>query len=47
VAGWTHSLRAGLGVPLCAAVVMLGLWATYKERPTSPEHDVGRPAKSG
>jgi FHS family glucose/mannose:H+ symporter-like MFS transporter len=36
VAGWTHSLRAGLGVPLCAAAVMLVLWATYKESPTSP-----------
>jgi len=36
VAGWTHSLRTGLGVPLCAAVVMLALWATYKENPTSP-----------
>ena len=36
VAGWTHSLRAGLGVPLAAAVGMIALWATHTESPTSP-----------
>jgi fucose permease len=36
VAGWMHSLRTGLGVPLCAAVVMLVLWALNERRSTAP-----------
>jgi fucose permease len=39
VAGWTHSLRTGLGVPLAAAVVMLALWARYREGATLPRTD--------
>jgi len=31
VAGWTHSLRAGLVVPLAAAVTMVALWAAHRE----------------
>jgi fucose permease len=36
VAGWTHSLRAGLGVPLAAAVVMIVLWALNERRSAAP-----------
>jgi fucose permease len=36
VAGWTHSLRAGLGVPLAAAMVMIALWALNERRSPAP-----------
>jgi fucose permease len=39
VAGATHSLRAGLGVPLAAAVGMMGLWIAQREDPTCQKQD--------
>jgi len=36
VAGWTRSLRAGLGVPLAAAAMMLGLWMLHQDEHPTP-----------